>query len=206
MPDVNPADTLRSLLQRPSPDAAEIRALLDGLSLADTITAVRALSGTKLQGALWRAAAANATITVADLVPADHPVMKPVVFHGKNSLPAFSNFQKICFRPRPAEFSHMLWGYNETSIRNIIGPGYYVVHDTPGDTLGGAAFDYREIPGDRLPSWPEIRPNDIGLSRFIYNGTVDFMRRVSNIVFIGSATRLHRELGSYFVLARQLDT
>jgi len=205
MPAANPADTLRSLLQRPGPDASEIRALLDGLTLADTITAVRALSGAKLQGALWRAVAANEPIRVADLVPADCPAMKPVVFHGKNSLPAFSHFLKICFRPRPPEFAKILWGYNETSIKNLIGPGYYVVRDTPGEPLGGAAFDYREVPRERLPSWPEIRPNDVGLSRFIYNGTVDFMRRVSRIVFIGSATRSGRELGNYFVLARELD-
>lgn len=205
MAEDDPGATLRSLLERPSPDASQIGAFFDALRLGETIAAVRALSGAKLQSALWRAVARNAPVTVADLVPQDYPAMKPVVFHGKNSLPVFSHFQKICFRPRPAEFSHTLWGYNETSIRGVIGPGYYVVRDTPRDPLGGAAFDYRELPRDRLPSWPEIRANNVGLSRFIYNGTVDFVRRVSNLVFIGSATRLHRELGNYFVLARELD-
>ena len=62
-----------------------------------------------------------------------------------------------------------------------------------------------DIPAERLPSWPELRRNDVGVSRLVYNGTVDFMRRVARDVFIGSATRRGRELGSFFVLARELN-
>ena len=49
-----------------------------------------------------------------------------------------------------------------------------------------------------------IRPNTYRLSRFVYNGTVDYMRRVARDVFIGTATRDGHELGSYFVLVREL--
>jgi hypothetical protein len=197
-------ERLRGILESPEPKPGPIGELLDALSVGDRIAVVRSLSGRKLQRALWDAVATNPRVAVAELIPEGYPCMKPVVFHGKNSLPAFTEFQKICFRPRPSQLGHVLWGYNETSIKGLIGPGYYVVHDTPDDRLGGSAFDYREIPGERLPSWPELRTNDVGLSRFIYNGTVDFMRRVARDVFIGSATRQGRELGSYFVLAREI--
>ena len=113
-------------------------------------------------------------------------------------------FRKICCRPQAGDSTGQLWGYNDTTIASLIGPGYYVVHDTPGSQLGGSAFDYRELPANRVAGWPVIRPNTYRLSRFVYNGTVDYMRRVAANVFIGTATRNDRELGSYFILVREL--
>ncbi len=201
----DPAARLRELILRPQPEAGEIAQFLDALSLAETVAAVRGLQGRAIQRALWNAAASNPPVTTAELVPPDYPPMKPVLFHGKNSLPAFTEFEKICCRPPREQSDDVLWGYNETWIKSLIGPGYYVVHDTPGHPLGGAAFDYRKIPDQRLAQWPELRPNSAGLARFIYNSMVDYMRRVSRRVFIGSATRGEREIGSYFVVARELD-
>lgn len=197
-----PGATLKELVTRPGSDAGEIAALLDGLSLRDRIAAIRCLQGTGLQGALWKSAAANPRVCSADLLPLDYPAERPVIFHGKNSLPAFTEFQKICFRPEAD--SKVAWGYNETKIRSWIGPGYYVLHDTEGAPLGGAAFDYTQLPSRTLPAWPEIRPNEAGISRFIYANMLDYMRRVSSDVFIGSAVRGGKEMGSYFVLAREL--
>jgi hypothetical protein len=199
---------LGQLLQAEDGGGAQVAEFLDGLALAETIGAVRSLSGPGLQRLLWKAVGAGPRVSLADLVPADHPPMRPVVFHGKNSLPAFSEFQKICCRPPADRHENALWGYNETRIRPLIGPGYYIAHDTADAELGGAAFDYNEVPegatADRPRGWPEPRPNDVGLSRFIYNGMVDYMRRVSRDVFIGSATKGGREIGSYFVVAREL--
>ena len=48
-----------------------------------------------------------------------------------------------------------------------------------------------------------MRRNEIGLSRFVYGHMIDTLRRVSEHVTIGSAARKGRELGSWFVLARQ---
>lgn len=197
-----PGSTLKELLARPAPDAAEIAALLDALPLADRIAAVRSLHGTALQRALWKASASAPRVSTLEMVPADYPAMRPVIFHGKNSLPAFTEFQKICFRPEPA--APVAWGYNETKIRNWIGAGYYVLHDTEAAPLGGAAFDYTQLPSRTLPAWPEVRPNESGLSRFIYANMLDYMRRVSSDVFIGSAVRGGKEMGSYFVVVREL--
>lgn len=197
-----PGSTLKELVAAPAPDSAAIAALLDALPLGERIAAVRSLQGAALQGALWKAVAGNPRVSSEDMVPSDYPALRPVIFHGKNSLPAFTEFQKICFRPEAS--SKVAWGYNETKIRGLIGAGYYVLHDTPEAPLGGAAFDYTQLPSAKLPAWPEIRPNEAGLSRFIYANMLDYMRRVSSDVFIGSAVRGGKEMGSYFIVAREL--
>ncbi|RMF25563.1 MAG: hypothetical protein D6760_00720 [Deltaproteobacteria bacterium] len=194
---------LKRLLRQPEPSPQAIRELLDGLDLRGRIEAVRSLQGRGLQRALWRAVESNARVSVADLVPPDYPSERPVVFHGKNSLPAFTNFEKICFRPEGGP-PDRLWGYNETPIKGVIGPGYYVLRNTPEGRWGGCAFDYTQLPERGLAGWPTIRPNSAGLSRFIYNGTVDYMRQVAADVFIGQATRGGGELDTYFVVAREL--
>ncbi|MFN2426199.1 MAG: hypothetical protein ABR587_07100 [Candidatus Binatia bacterium] len=199
-----PGATLKELVARPSPEAGEIASFLNGLALADRITAVRTLAGGSVQGALWKAVAGESRVTTDEMVPPDYPVMRPVIFHGKNSLPAFTEFQKICFRPDGDGGESVAWGYNETSIRNLIGAGYYVLHDTPDHPLGGAAFDYTQLPARGLPAWPEVRTNNAGLSRFIYANMLDYMRRVASEVFIGSAVRGGKEMNSYFIVVREL--
>jgi hypothetical protein len=199
-----PDATLKELVSRPMPDAAEIAAFLDGLSLGDRITATRGLSGTRFQAALWNAVAGAPRVSTDEMVPPEYPALRPVIFHGKNSLPAFTEFQKICFRPEQAATASVAWGYNETKIRNWIGAGYYVLHDTEGAPLGGAAFDYTQLPARGLPAWPEVRPNTAGLSRFIYANMLDYMRRVASEVWIGSAVKGGKEMGSYFIVVREL--
>ena len=188
----------------PAARAQKVAAILDAFPLAERIAALRSLGGVRVQRKLWEAAAANPPVTTDDLVPKGTSPMRPVVFHGRNSLPAFSDFRKICCRPPAGTPGNVLWGYNDTSIRPVIGPGYYVVHDTPGTPLGASAFDYTQLPASHPAGWPDIRGNEVGLSRFIYNKTVDYMRRVAADVFIGSATRGGKELGSYFLLVREL--
>lgn len=199
-----PGATLKELVNRSSPDAGEISSFLDALALGDRIAAVRSLSGTGLQSALWKATAGSPRVSTDEMVPPEYPALRPVIFHGKNSLPAFTEFQKICFRPEGAGSESVAWGYNETSIRGLIGAGYYVLHDTPDAHLGGAAFDYTRLPAKVLPAWPEVRTNNAGLSRFIYANMLDYMRRVASEVFIGSAVKAGREMGSYFIVVREL--
>ncbi|HEY2773074.1 MAG TPA: hypothetical protein VGK20_03355 [Candidatus Binatia bacterium] len=195
--------TLKELVSRPLPDGAEIAAFLDNLTLPERIAECRSLGGTRLQAALWTACLGATRVDTDQMVPPDYPALRPVIFHGKNSLPAFSEFQKICFRPDSAG-DHVAWGYNETKIRQWIGSGYYVLHDTPQAALGGAAFDYTMLPEKTLPAWPEVRTNKAGLSRFIYADMLDYMRRVAADVFIGSAVRRGREMKSYFIVVREL--
>jgi hypothetical protein len=92
-----------------------------------------------------------------------------------------------------------LWGYNHQSLAWLTGPGYFVVHEDPAR---GAAIDYRRVPPKGCPTWPSVKPNDQGLSRFVYRGMVDYLRRVSREVLIGRATRGGVDLDNYFLLCR----
>ena len=64
-------------------------------------------------------------------------------------------------------------------------------------------IDYTDVPAGHPEGWPEVRRNEIGLSQFVYGHMIDTLRRVSEHVTIGSAARKGRDLGSWFILARQ---
>ena len=76
-----------------------------------------------------------------------------------------------------------------------------------GRLVGVGKFIYLtgSLPMDgAVPSdWPKVVPNTQGLQRFIYHGTRDFMRRVSQHVSIGAAYKGEKKLDHYFVLVRQ---
>jgi hypothetical protein len=178
-------------------DLAAIAAHLDGLTHAERLQEIATLGGPGPQSRLYAAAAGAPRVTLADLVPPDLAPLREVIFHGKNSLPAFTFFQKRFCRT-PAR-NDELWGYNHQSLAWLTGPGYFVVHEEPER---GAAIDYRAVPPSGCPGWPEVKPNDRGLSRFVYKDMVDYLRRVSAHVFIGRAHRDGKELENYFVLCR----
>jgi hypothetical protein len=192
-----PGERLVELISADPVDAAAIAAHLDMLSPDARREAIAALAGPRLQARLWAAVAGARPVALADFVPPDAPPLREVIFHGKNSLPAFTLFQKrFC---RPSRGADTLWGYNHQTLAWLTGPGYFVVHDEPGR---GAAIDYREVPPEHPAAWPGVRPNDRGFSRFVYRDMVDYMRRVAKDVFIGRAHRDGKELGNYFVLSR----
>jgi hypothetical protein len=192
----SPGERLVELVRADPVDREAIARFLDGLGADDRRAAITALSGVRLQRRLYEAAAAAPRVTLADFVPPDAPPLQEIIFHGKNSLAAFTLFQKrFCRPPRGGD---ALWGYNHQQLAWLTGPGYFVVHEDGR----GAAIDYREVPPDHPPSWPEVKPNDRGLSRFVYKDMVDYMRRVARDVFIGSAHRDGKETGNYFVLSR----
>jgi hypothetical protein len=180
------------------PDARTIAAFLDALSPTERVEAIRALGGARLQSRLWNAVAANPHVTLEDLVPADAPPLREVIFEGKNSLLAFTTFQKRFCRAPGGE--HELWGYNHQQLAWLTGPGYFVVHDEPS----GAAIDYRAVPRERPAGWPDVATNDRGVARVVYGGMIDHLRRVSRDVFIGSAFRDGKPRGNWFLLCRAI--
>jgi hypothetical protein len=194
------SERLRALLATERPAREPIAELLDDGSHADRMEAITSLGGTALQGRLWNAAAGGPPVTQADLVPPDAPPLREVIFHGKNSLPAFTLFQKRFCRPTADQGSQQLWGYNHQSLAWLTGPGYFVVHQ---EGEAPAAIDYRMVPPTHPPSWPEVKPNDVGFSRFVYRDMVDYLRRVSRHVLIGRATKYGKELPNYFILCRE---
>ena len=180
----------------------EIAALLDGMTHDERVTWVRA-QGRAAQRKLWEAAAGFLPLALQDLVPPARADGETVRHFGKNTLPAFTWFEKRFARPpgEDARAPKSLAGFNHQRLAWLTGPGYYVAHADP--SLPEVLIDYRELPGFAPPGWPALRRNEVGPGRFVYGFMVDRLRRVSEHVTIGSAARHGRELGSWFLLTRE---
>ncbi|MBK7579976.1 MAG: hypothetical protein IPI67_07185 [Myxococcales bacterium] len=136
-------------------------------------------------------------------VPSGVDAMKEVIHHGKNTLPAFTHFQKrFC---RADDDSGDVYGYNFGSTLWLTGPGYFVAHaakdekDPPSEYL----VDYTRIPPKKPDAWPDIRDNEGGISALVYGRMKDYMRKVSDHVSIGKAYKQGKAIGAYFMLCRE---
>jgi hypothetical protein len=197
-----PVAELLARLRGARVDPQEIRTLLDGLRHDERVEAVRAL-GRAEQRRLYEAVGGFESLRLADLVPPSVGDFATVRHFGKNTLPAFTHFEKHFVRS-PGEDRGKpgaLLGFNLQSMSAITGPGYFVARDA--ESRPEVLIDYREVPAQRPEGWPEIRSNDRGLARFVYGGMVDTLRRVSEHVSIGSAARKGQDLGSWFILCRE---
>jgi hypothetical protein len=180
----------------------ELASLLDGLSHDERVAWVRSL-GRRDQRRLYEAAEGFLPLGLADLVPPGRPDAATVRHFGKNTLPAFTWFEKRFARPAgqdpraPAE----LHGFNFQALSWLTGPGYYVARADPARPE--VLIDYREIPAVAPAGWPPLRSNEGGLGRLVYGNMVDRLRRVSEHVTIGSAAKNGRDLGSWFLLTRE---
>jgi hypothetical protein len=185
-----------------------VRRLLDGLAHPERVDAVRAL-GRSEQRRLYEAVAGFAPVQLVDLVSPRVADAVAVRHHGRNTLPAFTHFEKRFCRPRgqDAEKPDELWGFNfqpTAWLGRLTGPGYFLAVEDPA--RGEVLIDYNRVPpaGAALPAgWPPVRSNEVGLGRFVYGFMIDTLRRVSEHVTIGSAARRGRDLGSWFVLCRE---
>ena len=181
--------------------ASGIAALFDGLSDDLRVALVRSL-GRGEQRALYRKVEGFAPVALVDLVPASRGDLEEVRHLGLNTLPAFRVFEKrFCRLPgEDATGPSALAGYNFQTMSPITGPGYFVAVEDPDRRE--VLVDYRRLPESKPADWPRIQSNERGLARFVYGFMVDRLRRVSEHVTIGSATRKGREMGSYFALTR----
>lgn len=194
---------IQELLRAPALDRDALAETFEAASPAERVEITESIDGAA-QAKLWEAAAGGA-VTIEEMVPKSLGPLRPVIFHGKNSLPAFTRFQKRFCRPAAGVERDELWGYNHQPTRWLVpltGPGYFVAYDSP-DGPGGVAVDYTRIPPDKPAGWPEIVDNSFRLSRFIYNGTIDYLRRVSQHLLIGRATRGGKPMPNYFLLCRE---
>jgi hypothetical protein len=150
---------------------------------------------------LWEAAKGFRPLDLDDFVPPSIPPLTGVVHDGKNSLPAFTHFQKHFCRPNDPAASGTLIGYNLQGFSAFTGPGYYLVHRS--SEVGEVEFDYTLIPKEKPAEWPDIVPNRARLGRFVYEGMVDVMRGISPHVSLGRAKKRGRWLDTWFVLVRE---
>ena len=193
---------LKELLGAERLDREAVAKLFEEAPPSERVLLTESIDG-RGQARLWQAAEGGA-VSVDEMVPREMDPLVPVTYHGKNSLAMFTRFQKRFCRP-PGESLDELWGFNYQPTRwlaPLTGPGYFVAYDSPAG-LGSVAVDYRRIPDGRPADWPDLHDNTYRLSRFIYNGMVDYLRRVTSHLLIGRATRGNRELDNYFLLCRE---
>lgn len=198
----DPASELIGRVRDAKIDRDAIARFLDGLSHADRVAAVRAL-GRSEQRRLYAAVENFLPVRLEELVPPAVADLTQVRHYGRNTLPAFTLFEKRFCRPRgeDARKPGALFGFNYQALSPLTGPGYFVARPVPGRPE--VDIDYRELPNEHPAGWPEIKTNERGLGRFVYGFMVDTLRRVSEHVTIGSAARGGKPLGSWFVLCRE---
>jgi len=174
---------------------------LDQLRPAVRLDEVRGL-GPRDQARLYELAAGRGCTLDSDCVPGAGP-LREVIHAGRNSLPAFRDFQKRFCPPSAPRRPPVCWGYNHQAMAPFTGPGYFVAREDEAE--GGVrtvVVDYTALPDERPPVWPAILPNTARLSRFIYNGTRDWMWKVSEGVTVGRARRESGWMDNWFVLVR----
>ncbi len=201
-PDSDPAEALVALLREAVVKPHEVARALDSMSHAQRVQAIRAV-GRNEQRRLYEAVDGFRALSMTDMVAATTSAMTRVRHYGKNTLPAFSHFEKRFCRPPDADPQQpdRLWGYNFSPMGWLVGPGYFVLR--PDAARGELLVDYNLLPPAHPADWPEIRPNERGVSRFVYGFMIDTLRGVSQHVTVGSAARKDRDLGSWFLLCRE---
>jgi hypothetical protein len=184
-----------------------IAAHLDGLGPSERVAALPRL-GRSDQRLLYQSAQDSSPLHLGFLVPDD--AVAPWIRHdGTNTLPLPRRLRQFEKRfARPEDGSERLFGYNETPLRWLIGPGYFVAKPVPSGSAwsarGGVVVDYFEVPDAPVPDgWPAVAANDKAPQRFVYGGTRDFIRRVTDNVSIGAAFKGERPLDHYFTLCRE---
>jgi hypothetical protein len=192
----NQAIHLSQLLGRSDVTQPELASFLDGLDAAGRLAQTRALSA-KEQKRLWEVCKGAPALAPEDLVPTSLGEAKQVIWGGKNSLAAFTIFEKRFIRQ-----NGVIVGYNHQATSWLTGPGYFTVVQSPHDARE-LRIDYTNVPATTPAGWPTVKPNDRGLSNFVYKNLYDYLRRVSRDVVIGFATRLDKPMDSYFVLSRE---
>ncbi len=180
---------------------ARIGEALDRMDHANRLWTVLSIKPAE-QRVLWDLMKGH-EISAEHFVPSGTEPLTEVIHHGKNSLPSANFFQKRF--ALADDDSGELWGYNHQGLSGVTGPGYFVAHTTEDekDPPGSYVIDYTRIPPKKPESWPAILTNEKKLGRFVYSGTKDYMRKVSEHVSIGRAHKAGEPMNAWFVLCRE---
>lgn len=175
--------TLRTLVERGAP-ITDIAAHLDRLKGTDKVDEVRSVRG-KLIGRLYDLAKASAALKLDELVPEGSASGGTITYEGRNSLVAFSLFQKRLTRTADG----LIFGYNAARTSTLTGPGYFAVRVAGDASEGELLFDYTRPPPFEPAGWPRYVPNERGPSRLVFKDMHDYVRRVADGVMVGAAYR-----------------
>ena len=116
-----------TVLLEPKIDLPHIARILDELGLSGRLDTIRGWD-TAQQAAIYEAAKGFRPLGLEHFVPAAVGPLTEVIHHGKNSLPAFTHFQKRFCRPKGSDSADKLLGYNLQTLSPLTGPGYFVAH------------------------------------------------------------------------------
>jgi hypothetical protein len=189
-----------SVLLEPTIDLPRLAEVLDGLGHEGRVHAIRGW-GKKTQARLFEAAKGRMPLDLDFLVPPSVGPLVEVIHEGKNTLPAFTHFQKRFVKLEGED--HAIGGYNHQSTSGFTGPGYFVVRKGEGEHEGELAVDYTQLPKHKPASWPEIAPNEGLLAGAVYGGMVDYLRGLSTHVSIGRAYKGGKVMDAWFALVRK---
>ena len=171
----------------------DISSHLDALSSSARLEQVLAVTGSNVRR-LYEAVADAPRLTAEEFCPPALSEGKTLIYEGRNSLVAFTRFQKR-FQRR----GHQIVGYNHQVMAPVTGPGYFVTND--GDEFRRELlFDYTEAPPFCPAGWPAYKPNNQGLSRLVYHAMKDYCRRVARGVIVGAAFKGGIAQNAYFTL------
>ena len=175
--------------------ARDLEAHLDELAPAARLEQVLAVTGRGVKRLFEAAAKGTTASSLEELIP--QSTQGVVIYEGRNSLAAFSRFQK-----RFVRMNGLVVGYNHQTMSFVTGPGYFVVHAPSGAGEHGASldFDYTAAPPGEPAGWPAYKPNESGLSRFVYGNMHDYVYRVARGVVVGKAYRHGVSQDAYFSL------
>jgi hypothetical protein len=191
---------LGAAIREPNATIDSVAEFVEALGPAERLRAIRALSG-KDQERLWDLADGR-RVQLTDMVPADCQPGWMVRHYGKNSLPAFTEFEKrFRLADRGETANTELWGYNFQRLARLTGPGYFVADEDP--ETHSIAIDYHRVPAFGTAGWPPLRANTAGVvSSLVYGRMIDHMRKVSEHVTVGRAYKNGKWQPNWFVLCR----
>jgi hypothetical protein len=172
-----------------SAPASDIRAHLDALPMEGQRTSVQRLPRSAFTR-LFDAVGQNPPASIVDLVP---DAGASTAYLLRNNLAMFSHAEKVFFRGERGCFG---FNRNRPWLMGLVGPGYFVV----APKADGLEFDYVPPPHMIPKGWPPYRSNQSWLSRPVFGGMTDRVRRVARDVFVGRAFRNGVETKVHFVL------
>ncbi len=203
----NSLSSLKAQLEEEQVDLTALAAYLDSLPADQRWTELSQLNRSQ-QRRLYELAETAEPIDLRYFVPSTDR-LAPVHHRGRNTLPLpgrYRHFEKRFCLPEQGE--QRLFGYNHGPTTGWMGPGYFVALSTEQrpewQERGSVVIDYFQVPDAEVAEdWPQVVPNEKGLQKFVYKGTRDFMRKVSDHVSIGAAYKGEKALDHYFVLCRE---
>lgn len=157
---------------------------------------------------MYELAAEAEPISMAHFVPDDVAEGVIINHRGRNSIPLPIGALRWFSKPMVKLPQHpgVLCGFNDTATTGSIGPGFFICRETKPENVerGAWVVDYLQVPEGEMPAgWPKLKPNEQGIQRFVYGGTQDFMRKVSDRLSIGMPFKGAKSLGMPFVLVRE---